>query len=87
MDEEIKNLKQQKILDKGKKLSAIKENESCEDSKEEEEESLISAIKYIKLKYRSPLNTWILKPGEDSNRGCGIGVYSTLNEIKSTVSS
>jgi len=30
-------------------------------------------------------NIWTLKPGENSNRGCGIVVMSTLNEITTEV--
>jgi hypothetical protein len=30
-------------------------------------------------------NIWILKPGENSNRGCGIVVMSTLNEITTEI--
>jgi len=26
-------------------------------------------------------NVWIVKPGEDTNRGCGIQVSNSLNEI------
>ena len=30
-------------------------------------------------------NVWIVKPGENTNRGCGIQVASSLEEIKSLV--
>lgn len=30
-------------------------------------------------------NVWIIKPGENSNRGCGIEVADTLSEIKSLI--
>lgn len=81
MDAEISQFKK---VEKSKKFSAVKLDESFEDTKDEIDESQINAIK---LKYRAPLSTWILKPGENSNRGCGIGVYQTLNEIKSIVGS
>jgi len=29
-----------------------------------------------------PSNTWIIKPGEDTNRGRGINVASDLEEIR-----
>lgn len=31
-------------------------------------------------------NTWIVKPGENSNRGCGINVVHELHEVRSLVS-
>ena len=33
-----------------------------------------------------PKNVWIIKPGENTNRGNGINVSSNLNEIKSLIS-
>ena len=39
----------------------------------------------IKNKWKSPQNTWIIKPGENSNRGVGIHVCHSMNEIKSLV--
>ena len=42
-------------------------------------------IKEIKRKYRVPKNVWIIKPGENTNRGNGINVSSNFNEIKSLV--
>ena len=42
-------------------------------------------IKEIKKKYRVPKNVWIIKPGENTNRGHGINVSSSLSEIKTLV--
>lgn len=42
-------------------------------------------MKEIKRKYRVPKNVWIIKPGENTNRGNGINVSSNLNEIKNLV--
>ena len=43
-------------------------------------------IKEIKKKVQSfPKNVWIVKPGENTNRGNGINVSSNLNEIKSLI--
>jgi len=42
-------------------------------------------VKAIRKKYRMPCNTWIVKPGEDTNRGRGINVASDLAEIKGLV--
>ena len=36
----------------------------------------------IRTKYPIPRNTWIVKPGENSNRGIGISVASEFYEIK-----
>jgi tubulin monoglycylase TTLL3/8 len=42
-------------------------------------------IKEIKKKYPDQKNIWIVKPGENTNRGNGIHVCSDLNEIRSLV--
>jgi hypothetical protein len=42
-------------------------------------------IKQIKDKYKIPLNTWIVKPGENTNRGNGIEVCSSMNDIKTVL--
>ena len=39
------------------------------------------AIDKIKLKHRAAQNTWIIKPGENTNRGQGITVVKTLREV------
>ena len=44
-------------------------------------------VKEIKRRYKVPKNVWIIKPGENTNRGNGINVSSSLPEIKSLVSS
>ena len=41
------------------------------------------SAKASKDKAITPGNIWIVKPGENSNRGNGITVCSTLSEIKS----
>ena len=43
------------------------------------------AIK-IKRQHRAPLNNWIIKPGENSNRGVGINVTNKLPEVKKLLS-
>jgi len=40
-------------------------------------------VKAIRKKFRVPCNAWIIKPGEDTNRGRGINVASEFPEIKS----
>ena len=42
-------------------------------------EQLASSSYFVK---KPPLNTWIIKPGENSNRGCGIQVCKKLAEIR-----
>ena len=41
----------------------------------------------IRQKYPVPLNTWIVKPGENSNRGCGINVVHSLQDVRRLVQS
>ena len=43
-------------------------------------------VRRIKKKYKVQKNIWIIKPGENTNRGNGINVCSTLHEIKSIIS-
>ena len=42
-------------------------------------------IRAIKKKHRGPLNIWIIKPGENTNRGVGISVSRDINEIKGLI--
>ena len=42
-------------------------------------------IREIEEKYRVPKNIWIIKPGENTNRGNGINVSASLSEIRSLV--
>lgn len=54
----------------------------------EEEKALIDSddqIREIKMKYPVSKNIWIVKPGENTNRGNGINVCSDLNEIRALV--
>ncbi len=43
-------------------------------------------VREIKRRYKVPKNVWIVKPGENTNRGNGINVSSSIMEIKSLVS-
>jgi len=43
-------------------------------------------IKAIKKRIPVPMNTWIVKPGENSNRGFGINVAHEISEIRSLIS-
>ena len=42
-------------------------------------------IRAIRKKYPVPRNTWIVKPGENSNRGFGIAVAHHMPEIRNLV--
>ena len=60
---------------------------SVDDSQSDDDHDVLdnyenADIKAIKKKHRGPLNTWIIKPGENTNRGVGINVSRDLNEIK-----
>lgn len=44
-------------------------------------------IREIRKKHPIPLNTWIVKPGENSNRGCGINVVHEMQDVRQLVSS
>ena len=44
-------------------------------------------MRAIRDKYPVPINTWIVKPGENSNRGCGINVVHDMHEVRQLVSS
>jgi hypothetical protein len=45
----------------------------------------IDEEKFYKVKI--PKNIWIMKPGENSNRGTGIFVCNTLKEIRTEITS
>jgi tubulin monoglycylase TTLL3/8 len=56
--------------------------------RQEEERAAIESderLKEIRRKYPVQRNIWIVKPGENTNRGNGISVCSELNEIRSLV--
>jgi tubulin---tyrosine ligase len=44
-------------------------------------------LKFVRFfnQNKNNANIWIVKPGENSNRGCGIEVANTLPEIKSLI--
>ena len=39
----------------------------------------------VDYEFKIPTNTWIIKPGENTNRGNGIIVCKTLNQVKKIV--
>lgn len=64
-----------------KKQSATYED----DSEESEAEDQNQEVAEIKKQIRVPKNTWIIKPGENTNRGNGIDVCRSIEEIRSVV--
>jgi len=49
-----------------------------DDSDIEDDAELAKQIEVLKIKMRVPKNTWIIKPGENTNRGNGIDVCKSL---------
>ena len=56
------------------------DEEESDDEKEED-----SKMREIKRKYKVSKNVWIVKPGENTNRGNGITVCGSLQEIKKVI--
>jgi hypothetical protein len=50
-----------------------------------EEDFLSKAEIELEQKLKIPSNIWIVKPGEDTNRGFGINVCRGVNEVKGLV--
>ena len=64
----------------GKKHKVITDDYDDEVDTDDEE-----AINQIKRKYRAPQNAWIVKPGENTNRGTGITVVKTLRDVQAII--
>jgi len=62
--------------DKGIKKEVAKEEDEYGDEADSDGDE--EAIQQIKKKFRAPQNNWIVKPGENSNRGVGISVVRSL---------
>ena len=58
------------------------EEEESEYSDNDFENEPDEIMREIKKKYRMPKNVWIIKPGENTNRGNGIDVASTLSDVR-----
>lgn len=67
--------------------SDVSEDEEMSKRQEEERKAIEidEKIKEIRKKYPVEKNIWIVKPGENTNRGNGINVCSELTEIRSLV--
>lgn len=74
-------------IEKGSKKALTKPADDEYGDEEEEDGDDEEAIQQIKKKYRTPNNTWIIKPGENSNRGVGITVVRSLKEVQGIVGS
>ena len=79
--------KKSKIL---KEISDRQKFSSVDDSQSEDDMDLLEQyengeIRDIRKKHRGPLNIWIIKPGENTNRGVGISVSRDINEIKGLI--
>jgi hypothetical protein len=64
------------------------EDERDVEKRIEEERKIIEndpIMKEIRERYPFQRNIWIVKPGENTNRGQGIEVCSDLNEIRTIV--
>lgn len=84
IDNEIKAMttKQNQEISKILKKSRKQRQESSDEYESDDFGGNDEEIKKIKEKYKIPLNTWIIKPGENTNRGFGINVASDINEIR-----
>ena len=91
LEQKIKNQKLQMrqaindyYAEKGNKKALAKmkiEAEYSDDVESDGDDEESKAIADIRKKYRTPQNTWIVKPGENSNRGTGITVVKSLKEV------
>mmetsp|Transcript_24239 Transcript_24239/g.37367 ORF Transcript_24239/g.37367 Transcript_24239/m.37367 type:complete len:228 (+) Transcript_24239:1823-2506(+) len=84
MNAEVSKLLASRKKKGGKKIARIADSDYDDEydlySECEDEE-----INAIKKKYRVPFNSWIVKPGENSNRGVGINVVQSLQEIRGLI--
>jgi len=62
------------------------DDEDYEKGDEKDDFDQDDIVREIKRRYKVPKNVWIVKPGENTNRGNGINVSSNISEIKSLVS-
>jgi len=61
------------------KKKRAERDDSSSDSEEEKE------LEKIKQQYKTPKQTWIVKPGENTNCGQGISVVKSLKEVQSLI--
>ena len=63
-------------IQKIKRKRAAKNNE--EDEELSQDDSDDAEIQEFKIRNRIPKNSWIIKPGENTNRGTGIDVCKSM---------
>lgn len=63
-------------IQKIKRKRAAKNNEEDEDISQDDSDD--AEIKEYKIRNRIPKNSWIIKPGENTNRGTGIDVCKSM---------
>ena len=81
-DKQIRAAIKQYYADK-KDAKHKKAHDDDYDSEVDEDDE--DAIDKIRKKYRSPQNTWIIKPGENTNRGQGITVVKSIREVQGII--
>ena len=72
---------------KKERQQALRQKGVYQDEESMDEDYEDNEIKAIKKRFQIPLNTWIIKPGENTNRGVGINVASDMAEIRSLIGS
>ena len=63
-------------IQKIKRKRATRNNEEDEDISQDDSDD--AEIKEYKIRNRIPKNSWIIKPGENTNRGTGIDVCKSM---------
>ena len=63
-------------IQKIKRKRVAKNNEEDEDISQDDSDD--AEIKEYKIRNRIPKNSWIIKPGENTNRGTGIDVCKSM---------
>ena len=81
----IKDAIKQHNADRKAAAKRQREKDNNEDYDDEIETDDEEAIEKIRKKHRAPHSTWIIKPGENSNRGMGITVVKTIREVQSII--
>ena len=88
MEEQLQNL--EKEIDQAKKHTKKKNlSQQIEESLNLQTKQMTELKKKLDnaLKISNLRNMWILKPGENTNRGIGITVHTNVQEIKQIINS
>ena len=76
--EQVERQKRAKTIQRDQELWRWQEDDSEYESSEHGSDSDMG----VDFKYKIPTNTWIVKPGENTNWGNGIVVCSNMREVK-----